>query len=493
MNRIKKLPYAVVTVISTILILTQCEKNFEHDSYAPSPLETAKVKSITANNGGNLYCSISGGCPLEITGINFFRKAKVFIGPYPCLNVIIADDFKKINCTVGPGKTGVFDIKVINFDDQPSEFDSSITDPQQYQFSYASFLYVGVLDSPGKVYGYAQNPSTGALLSINGSPFSIAGNDATYGTVISPNNKFLYTANVSSGTISIFSINSKTGQLSAVGNPINSGGSQPNGLAFHPSGQFLFVTNQGSNSVSAFTVNENGTLFPVLGSPFSSGSATTLNSAVVDLNGKYLYVASMGGSGGLVGYSISEKGDLTLLPGSPFFNNNGGYANTADGLALHPNKKWLYAGLIKTGRVTAFSIDEQTGELSGIGTPTLNNTSAPYNDTNGSGANVSNDGLHFYGTAFSNNAAHAKKIILYNIDQLTGELSRASDFDAGGGPNDIRVDTNGLFAYSCNSSNSPSISSFSRNPQTGELTPLTPRDISIPTNNGGPGIMVIQK
>ncbi len=485
--------YAIVTAVSFVLTFTQCSKTYESESFAPSNTKPV-ISGISANGGGSLYCSISGGCPLTISGTDFYYGAKVFVGPYECINVVVSADAKQISCNVGPGKSGVFDITIKNRDGHLSQLASTVTDPTAVQFSYASFLYLGVQDSPGKVYGYAQNPVTGALISIINSPFSIAANNQSYGTVISPNNKFLYAANVSSGTISVYEINPQNGKLTAVGSPVVSGAASPNGLFFHPTGNFLYVTNQGGNRVSAFIVATDGTLTAITGSPFTAGTATTLNGLVVDPTGRFLFVASMGGTGGVVGYTIeATTGALTLIPGSPFRNTTGGFANTGDGITIHQNGKWLYMGLTGVKRVAAFNIDQTSGALTGIGTPILNNSTTGYIDNGGSGANISPDGLYFYGTAFSTVGTDPKKVIVYSIDQTTGDLSRASDADTGGGPNDVRVDTNGTFAYTCNSSNTPSVSAFSRNPTTGALTALTPRDIAIPTGNFGPGIMVIQK
>ena len=485
--------YSLATLLVLLFFLNCSPKDFSQKSYAPANI-TPMISGVSANGGGSLYCSISGGCSLIVTGTEFYDGAKVYVGPYECENPVVAANHKQVSCTVGPGKSGVFQVSVVNADGGVSAFSPSVSDTSALNFSYASFLYVGVQDSPGKVYGYAQNPQTGALLSIVGSPFSTGSENSTYGTVISPNNKFLYAANVASGTVSAYRINSTTGALSTVGTPTSSGAALPNGLFFHPSGSFLYVTNQGGNSVSAFSVASDGTLTVVSGTPFSAGTATSLNGIVVHPNGNFLYVASMGGTGGVVGYSIdSLTGALSLLPGSPFKNTNGGISNTGDGITIHPNGNWLYMGLVGQKRVAAFAIDSVSGTLTGIGTPILNNATTGYPDNGGSGANISPDGLYFYGTAFSTNAADPKKVIVYSIDQISGDLTRSSEADAGGGPNDVRVDTNGLFAYTCNSANSPSVSAYSRNTGTGALTPLTPRDIAIPTANYGPGIMVIQK
>lgn len=481
-------------LVTTGVLFSHCApKEFSQESFAPANI-IPTISGISANGGTSLYCSISGGCSLTVTGSNFYDGASVYVGPYECTDQVISSTHDRIDCVVGPGKSGVFQVSVVNRDTRASAIDPSVTDPTTLNFSYASFLYLGVQDSPGRVYGYAQNPETGALLSIVGSPFSVASNNQTYGTVISPNNRFLYAANVSTGTISAYRINSVTGALSSIAAPIASGAASPNGLFFHPSGNYLYVTNQGGNSVSAFSVATDGTLTAVAGSPFSAGTASTLNGIVVHPSGNFVYVASMGGSGGVVGYSVdSSTGALTLIPGSPFSNTNGGFANTGDGITVHSNGNWLYMGLVNRSRVAAFTIDTTTGALTGLGTPVLNNSTSGYTDNGGSGANISPDGLFFYGTAFSTNSAHPKKVIAYSIDQSTGELTLASDADAGGGPNDVRVDTNGTFAYTCNSANTPSVSAYSRNPITGALTPLVVRDYAIPTSNYGPGIMVIQR
>lgn len=492
-NLIKKLAYISITFFSLFVTLTHCAKSYQNESFAPSTAQ-ATISAITANGGGSLYCSISGGCPLNVTGADFYPGARIYIGPYECLNMVISPDHTQVNCVVAPGKSGVFDISIVNKDGKASVYATGVN-PTALKFSYASFLYLGVQEAPiGKVYAYAQNPATGALLPITGSPFSIAaGASNTYGAAMSPNNKFLYAANVSSNSISIFSINSVTGALTAVGAPVATV-SGANGLYFHPSGNFLYVSSFNTSAMGGYSVAADGTLTAIPGSPFSTGTATIMNGVVVHSSGNYLYSASMGGTGGVVGFSIdSVTGALTLLPGSPFKNNTGGFNNTGDGITIHPNRRWLYMGLVNVKRAVAFNIDVNTGLLTGIGTPILNNATTGYTDNGGSGASISPDGLFFYGTAFSTNVADPKKVIIYNIDQITGDLARASEADAGGGPNDIRIDTNGVFAYTCNSMNSPSVSAFTRNAVTGALTPLTPRDVTIPTANGGPGIMVIQK
>lgn len=495
-NGFKKL-FIICGLISSVLFISNCKgtEATEEESFAPGDLPQAVIKTIKVNNGGAFYCSISGGCPLVVTGKNFFKKAKVYIGNYPCLETVVKSDFSEISCVVGPGQNGVYDIKVVNFDGKASVLDETVTDPTTLQFSYASFLYLGSQENPGKVYGYAQHPTTGALLNIVGSPFSVAGHAGTYGVVIHPNNKYIYAANVSTGTVSAFSITPETGKLVSLGAPISSGGGSPNGLFFHPSGRYLYVTNQTSNDITGFYVANNGTL-TTMPATFPTTGATTINGVVVSADGKFLYAAAMGGNGGVASFTIdSTTGFLTSIPGTPFINTLGGdTSNPGDGISIHPNGKWLYMGLVNVHKISVWSIDQTSGALAPVEAPIANNSPTPFNDNGGSASTVSDDGLFLYGTAFSTAPGDPKKIVTYGIDQTTGGLTRLSNVDTGGGPNDVRIDTTGSFAYTCNSRNPASVSAFSVNKVTGALTALSPRDYAIPgAPSSGPGIMVIQR
>ncbi len=487
---------SIACLISAGLSMFSCKGNsFEQESFSPANLVAPVISGLNVNNGGAYYCSISGGCPIIVTGKNFFKKSTIFIGKYPCLNPVTSADFTQISCVAGPGQNGVYTIKIVNAAGVNSVLDSSIADPTTLQFSYASFLYLGSQENPGKVYGYAQNPTTGALLNIVGSPFSIAGNAGTYGVAIHPNNKYIYAANVSTGTVSAFSINSENGKLVSLGTPIASGGVNPNGLFFHPSGQYLYVTNQTSNDITGFYVASNGTL-TTMPAVFPATGASSLNGVVVSKSGKYLYAATNGGNGGVAAFSIDQTtGFLTTVSGSPFVNSLGGdTTNPGDGISIHPNNKWLYMGLFNIRKISGWLIDDTTGSLTPIEAPILNNSPTPFIDNGGSASTVSDDGLFLYGTAFSTTAGDPKKIVTYAIDQTTGGLNRVSNVDTGGGPNDVRVDTTGSFAYTCNSKNPASVSAYSVNKVTGSLTALTPRDYAIPgAPASGPGIMVIQR
>ncbi|MBC7457811.1 MAG: beta-propeller fold lactonase family protein, partial [Bdellovibrionaceae bacterium] len=346
----------------------------------------------------------------------------------------------------------------------------------------------------------AQHPTTGALLNIVSSPFSIAGNAGTYGVAIHPNNKYIYAANVSTGTVSAFSITPQNGKLVSLGVPLASGGTNPNGLFFHPTGRYLYVTNQTTNDITGFYVASDGTL-TTMPARFPTTGAVSINGVVVSGDGKFLYAAAIGdatsgANSGVASFTIdSTTGFLTSIAGTPFVNTLGGDStNPGDGISIHPNGKWLYMGLVNVHKISVWSIDQSSGVLTPVEAPIANNVPTPFNDNGGSASTVSNDGLFLYGTAFSTTATDPKRIVTYAINQTTGGLLRVSNVATGGGPNDVRIDTLGNYAYTCNSRNPASVSAFSVNKVTGALTALTPSDYAIPgAPSSGPGIMVIQK
>jgi 6-phosphogluconolactonase (cycloisomerase 2 family) len=87
-------------------------------------------------------------------------------------------------------------------------------------------------------------------------PTSASGTPAVGLAIAAPTNgnRFLYVANQSAGTLSLYTMSPSTGLLTQ---PIlaASGLSSPTGLAADPSGSFLYVTNQTAASVTKYTID----------------------------------------------------------------------------------------------------------------------------------------------------------------------------------------------------------------------------------------------
>ena len=283
---------------------------------------------------------------------------------------------------------------------------------------------------PTKKYLYAAN--SGATPQGTVSLFDISGTGAltektprfTVGTAptllaIDSSGSFLYVGNSGSFDISVFSIDSSTGELSPIsqsgggttaqigmsplnmqlspsGNtlfvtgqaivgqgtieafPVSNGilgipvvsttGNTPYGLAIDSAGAHLYTANKIDNSISAFTVNSDNSLTLI---STTGGTFTGPVALFIDKSGKYLYAANSQSSGNLAGFSIGSDGGLTLLASSPFATGS-----QPNFIAGDSNGKYLFVGNQSTPVVQSFSLDSGSGTLTSVssysvpGTPT---------------------------------------------------------------------------------------------------------------------------
>jgi len=163
------------------------------------------------------------------------------------------------------------------------------------------FLYVSAPSQPtGVVAVFSVNAG---VLSLVG--FTLTADNNPSGLAIDPSGSFLYTANATASSISIYSIAS-TGLLTQVPqSPLADTFQHPVALIVDPTGKFLYVANQGSNNISTYSITS-GTGFPVVitDSPFGSESQPSF--LVADANGRYLYVGNQTGSAGIQAFGVSS-------------------------------------------------------------------------------------------------------------------------------------------------------------------------------------------
>jgi 6-phosphogluconolactonase (cycloisomerase 2 family) len=147
------------------------------------------------------------------------------------------------------------------------------------------------------------------------------------------------------------------GALSQVaGSPFPGGTGSP---VADPSCRFLFVPNSGT--INAYLVDgASGKLSLVSGSPFTVPNSTGLiRSAATDTTGSFLYVPDHD-SKAIFGFSIGPTGALVPLSGPPF--TAGRDPNFALALSLS-SKHYLYIANGDSNDISAFAVDQKTGEL----------------------------------------------------------------------------------------------------------------------------------
>lgn len=243
--------------------------------------------------------------------------------------------------------------------------------------SNSKFVYANLDKSTNNyVAGYSIN-SDGTLTELSGSPFASGGAGVDGGfyaakqIAIAHAKKLLFASNKAENTITVFSIDSSTGALTAVGSPVSSGGTMSNSgsLAVDANDNFLFVGNEGSNNISVFSIASNGTLTAVTGSPFTLSSDSGINGIALNTSGDKLFVAQSSGNKMAV-LSVASNGTLTEVSGSPFsYTGNGKIASIAfvsDSLGI--SGAYTY----NTNDVTSYSIDAN-GVPTVVNSLTLNN------------------------------------------------------------------------------------------------------------------------
>jgi YVTN family beta-propeller protein len=129
-----------------------------------------------------------------------------------------------------------------------------------------NFAYVVSNDSDSGyglgVWQYTINSTTGVL--TPNTPVGVAAGSAPTAVAVDPSNKYAYVVNRLDNTVSMYTIDPSTGNLtlnSTASNPTATiaTGTMPFRIDFDPTGKFLYVTNEGSAD-SIYTVNSDGTL-----------------------------------------------------------------------------------------------------------------------------------------------------------------------------------------------------------------------------------------
>jgi 6-phosphogluconolactonase (cycloisomerase 2 family) len=179
-----------------------------------------------------------------------------------------------------------------------------------------------------------------------------------------PAPRFAYVGNCSDSTVSVFSIDSETGQLRPRGLSPAYQGPCTSQTVTVPSGEFVYAINGQAcgerYGLSAFSADRNtGQLTPVPGSPFIGFDAFLVRTHP---NGRFLYVADFCNDE-IDAFSIDqETGVPRGVPGAAPF---AAHMRPIE-IATHPSGKFLYATDEVSGNIFGFKIDLETGELSAM-------------------------------------------------------------------------------------------------------------------------------
>jgi 6-phosphogluconolactonase (cycloisomerase 2 family) len=218
----------------------------------------------------------------------------------------------------------------------------------------ARFLYLPSV-SNDHISTLAIDPDTGAL-SMVGQP--AVTEQSPQQIMVHPSGAFLYAANFSGRSVSIFSNPADDGQLVAQGS-VPSGG-YASQMAGDPEFRFLFVSNRDSSSLSSFEVDpSSGQLTPVQASiPTGTGRP---NHLVTTHDGRFLFVQLLSDQT-IAAFEVSASGMLTPIEPPTA-------VASVSNLRMHPTLDVMY---VTSGgsepAVSTFSVAAD-GSLGALGSP----------------------------------------------------------------------------------------------------------------------------
>ena len=314
----------------------------------------------------------------------------------------------------------------------------------------ASDYVYAALPTPSQIAIYREDPNSGVLTPLVGSPFPAG--PGVQSLVIHPSGQFMYGANSGQSNVSLFTIASnglltEQGRTSVIGTPLY--------LAMDTAGAYLYVGCVGPNSnISVFSIGSGGVLSPV-GNPTQIGPSP-LNMALTP-SASFLYVTGSTASdlpGIIQAFSVSS-GVLTPLQGSPFETGK-----TPQGLAITPNGNFLYTANFGDGTISEFSIGSN-GTLTPLeGSPVGETYLGPV------ALLVDNSGQYLY---VANKTSG--NIAAYSITSSgTLALLTNSPFGAGGNPGIIASDPSGQYLFVGTQAAGPQVQSFYLYTSSGTLT-----------------------
>ncbi len=188
-----------------------------------------------------------------------------------------------------------------------------------------------------------------------------------HSTVISPNNKFVFSADLGLDKIFVYRMDPAAGKLTPNDPPTAAAqpGAGPRHIAIQSKGHFAYVINEMQNTVAAYQLDDNrGTLKEIqtistLPGDFKGENTT----AEIQLHpsGKFLY-GSNRGNDSIAVFGVNPKsGKLTAI------QHVSTQGKTPRGFAIDPTGRFLLAANQQSNNLVVFQIDPNTGKLTPTG------------------------------------------------------------------------------------------------------------------------------
>jgi DNA-binding beta-propeller fold protein YncE len=292
----------------------------------------------------------------------------------------------------------------------------------------------------GMVSSFTRNIISGAL-TLTGQ-VKAGANQGPRGVVASPNGNFLYVANLSDDKIYEFSVNQTTGALTPLPKPSISNGNatHPDELAINPAGTLLWVTGQQAGTVTAYTINGST---GQLTKKSSIGGFHTPFGIAVHPTLAVIYVSDLG-TGLIQPMSYNTKTGA-LAKNFTAVGSSDSLAVLPAAITIDAAGDALFVPDEGTGEVSPFAINTSTGALTqGTAQPNISATAAPLGIGIGTNAGVE----YVFTANFGGNSVSS--FIVTSGTTVISPPTVASGYSA---PKGLVVDPQNAFVYVADSGN----------------------------------------
>jgi 6-phosphogluconolactonase len=186
-------------------------------------------------------------------------------------------------------------------------------------------------------------------------------------TILSPDQKFLFTPDLGTDKVMIYAFNPKAKQPLTAADPAYAAsepGSGPRHITFHPNKKFVYLAEEISGTVVAYQYKKGKLSFVQRLATHASDYKGAPGSADIHVSpdGKYLYVSNRGDENNIAIFSISAE--TGLLTPAGYQSTEG---KTPRNFIIDPTGNYLLVANQNTDNIVIFKRDKETGLLTKTG------------------------------------------------------------------------------------------------------------------------------
>ena len=188
-----------------------------------------------------------------------------------------------------------------------------------------------------------------------------------HSATLSPDNRFVYVADLSTDKLNIFDVDVKNSKIKPAQTPYASvkPGSGPRHSAFHPNGKYAYLVEELTSTVAAFSRDAKTGALTLLDDnvktlPDGFTGENTSADIHIDPSGKFLYQSNRGANT-LAIFAIGNDGKLTKVGDQPT------EGKTPRNFLIDPKGDFVFVAHQDSDNITIFKRDQKTGKLTYTG------------------------------------------------------------------------------------------------------------------------------